>query len=220
MRYSHGLEYKVSKSGVAVLCGIGNCTDEHLVIPSDVEGYPIVGISDKAFARLSQIKSISLPSSVAYIGEQAFAWCHNLIEVRSFNICHIGKRAFMGCDKLSSLAFGNMLETVGEKAFAHCSALRAVAFPNSITRLGASAFEGCRNLCKICLSDNISVIENGTFYACGSLCKVILPTALEYIDEYAFAYCSSITEMNVSAKTVINQEAFFECGVSKNGKAS
>lgn len=215
MRYSHGLEYRVSKSGVAVLCGIGNCFDEHIVIPSSVEGYAIVGIGEKAFARCLQVKSVTLPSSICFVSDNAFAWCRNLTEVNAHDISEIGNRAFMGCDALASVSFGDRLERIGEKAFAYCPSLISVALPDSLTRLGVAAFEGCRNLTEISLSDNLSIIENSTFYACDSLGKVNLPSHLEFIDEYAFAYCSSIGEMDIPTKTVINRDAFFESNLIK-----
>ena len=215
MRYSHGLEYKVSKSGVAVLCGIGNCFDEHIVIPSSVEGYTVVGVSEKAFARCLQVKSVTLPSSICFVGDNAFAWCRNLKKVNARGLSEIGSRAFMGCDALTDVSFGDQIEKIGEKAFAYCPSLISVTLPDSLTRLGSAAFEGCRNLSEISLSDNLAIIENSTFYACDNLYKISLPSGLEFIDEYAFAYCSSIGEMNIPTKTVINREAFFESNLIK-----
>ena len=213
MRYSHGLEYTVSKDGVAVLCGIGNCTDEHIVIPPEVDGFTVVGVENKAFYR-SQIKSIELPSSVRFIRSQAFAWCRQLVEVKALNISEIGDRAFMGCDKLLNISFGNRLESIGQKSFAYCPSLLSIALPNSLTRLGSASFEGCRNLERICLSDNISIIENGTFYACGNLRQIIFPSKLEFIDEFAFAYCTSLSKLEFPKNTVVNRDAFFECAVT------
>jgi hypothetical protein len=215
MRYSHGLEYRVSKSGVAVLCGVGNCFDEHIVIPSSVEGYTVVGVSEKAFARCLQVKSVTLPSSICFVGDNAFAWCRNLKEVNARGLSEIGSRAFMGCDALTDVSFGDQIEKIGEKAFAYCPSLISVTLPDSLTRLGAAAFEGCRNLAEISLSDNLAIIENSTFYACDNLYKISLPSGLEFIDEYAFAYCSSIGEMNLPTKTVINRDAFFESNLIK-----
>ncbi len=217
MRISYGLEYVVMKNGVAVLRGIGNCLDEHIIVPSSVQGYPVVGVAEKAFARSTQIKSVVLPKSVEFIEPQAFAWCRELVEITS-NASEIGDRAFMGCDRLAKIDFGENLERIGEKAFGYCPALISVALPDSLTRLGSAAFEGCRNLAEISLSDNLLVIESSTFYACDSLSKVILPPILEFIDELAFAYCASIDELNIPATTVINREAFFESNL--NRKAS
>lgn len=220
MRVSYGLEYLVTKSGVAILRGIGNCLDEHIVVPSSVQGYPVVGVAEKAFARSTQIKSIILPESVSFIEPQAFAWCRELISI-TLNVSEIGDRAFMGCDRLAKIDLGERLEQIGEKAFAYCPALISVALPETVCRLGSASFEGCRNLNKISLSDGIKMIENGTFYACDKLRRVELPSKLEYVDEYAFAYCISLLEMNIPSRTVINNDAFFECGrICGDGRVS
>ena len=142
MRVSYGLEYMVMKNGVAVLRGIGNCLDEHIVIPSSVRGYPVVGIAEKAFSRSSQIRSVTLPESVRFIESQAFAWCRELTEINLTRITDIGERAFMGCDKLSHIDFGKSVELIGEKAFAYCPAITSVMLPETVIRLGAASFEG------------------------------------------------------------------------------
>ena len=221
MRASQGLEYRVNEYGVAVLCGIGCCTDEHIIVASDFEGYAVKEIAEKAFCRVDRIKSVSIPSSVTIIGDQAFSWCRSLVRINATDVEKIGDRAFMGCEKLTSFSFGFKLEEIGEKAFAYCSSILAAALPDSVCSIGKSAFEGCRNIGKIYVSDNVSVIESGTFYSCDKLRKVILPSDLEYIDEYAFAYCISLLDMDIPHKTVINKDAFFECGnLSRDGKVS
>ncbi len=210
MRRSHGLEYKLSDNGAAVLCGIGSCESDFIYVPESVDGFTVIGVEKKAFCRCEQIKGVVLPSSVKYIAAQAFAWCRNLESIVLDGAVEIKDRAFIGCDKLSKVKFGSALEAIGEKAFAHCPAVTEAQFPDSLELLGSGAFEGCRNLRSVSLSDNVRVIENGTFYGCTSLQKVSLPENLEYIDEYAFAYCISIADMNIPSKTVINCEAFFE----------
>lgn len=211
MTSSTGLDFSISSQNEAYLCGIGNCTDENVVVPSSINGYMVVGVTEKAFERNDTIKSIILPSSVESIGKMAFAWCRNLENVRIEGVIHIENRAFMGCDRLQNVVLGDYLETVGEKAFSYCSALAILSLPRHTVSVGSAAFEGCRSLRKISLPNSIKTIENSTFYACTSLRSVKLSNQLEYIDEYAFAYCISITEMNLSPKTVINNEAFFEC---------
>ena len=221
MNISRGLEYTVIENGVAILRGIGNCLDEHIVVPSTVQGYPVVGVAEKAFERNDVIKSITLPCSVENIGKMAFAWCRNLESVRAEGVICIDNRAFMGCDRLQILAFGDYLETIGDKVFSYCAFLTSLTLPRHTETIGTAAFEGCRNLKKIILPSAVKIIENSTFYACTSLWSVKLPNHLEYIDEYAFAYCISITEMNLSPKTVVNNDAFFECGkLLGDGKVS
>lgn len=217
-KVSKGLEYSLLDGGVAVLAGIGYCENEHITVPSVVSGFPVVGVTEKAFCKALQVKSITLPASVKFIDSQAFAWCHELESVAFEGVLEIGERAFMGCDKLTDIDFGDELEIVGEKAFAYCPALTSVKLPDSVSSVQPSAFEGCRNLRTVTLSDHIKMIENGTFYGCTSLRQVQLPRRLEYVDEYAFAYCTGLTEMLIPSRTVLNKDAFFECGnLSRNG---
>lgn len=211
--FSSGLEYEILADGNAVICGIGSCKDSNILIPRYINrNIQVVGIADKAFFKSKQIKSIKLPSSVSYIGNSAFAWCHNLISIHAPAITSIADRAFMGCDLLCVADIGNDLTSIGEKAFAYCTTITNINLPDHVHSIGVSAFEGCRNLRCISLPEDLKIIENGIFYACTSLRKVDLPKKLEYIDEYAFAYCVSINELNIPKRTVINNDAFYECG--------
>ena len=81
--------------------------------------------------------------------------------------------------------------------------------------MGASVFEGCRNLKTVSLPQNLKIIANSTFYACTALERVIMPQALAYVDELAFAYCIALEYPVIPEKTVINRDAFFECGNRK-----
>lgn len=211
MTSSKGLEFVINSQNEAYLCGIGTCTDENVVVPSSFNGCMVVGVAEKAFERNDLIKSVILPFSVENIEKMAFAWCRNLESIRMEGVIDIKNRAFMGCDSLKNVVFGDYLQFIDDKAFSYCSALERIELPRHVGSIGTAAFEGCRNLKKISLPNSVKVIENSTFYACTSLRSVKLSNQLEYIDEYAFAYCISITEMNLSPKTVINNEAFFEC---------
>lgn len=217
MTSSKGLEFVINSQNEAYLCGIGTCTDENVVVPSSYNGCMVVGVAEKAFERNDFVKSVTLPFSVESIEKMAFAWCRKLESIRMEGVIDIKNRAFMGCDSLKSVSLGDYLQIIDDKAFSYCSALERIDLPRHIGSIGTAAFEGCRNLKKISLPNSLKVIENSTFYACTSLKYVKLPNQLEYIDEYAFAYCISILEINIPSNTVINSEAFFECG---NRKAS
>ena len=219
--FSYGFEYKATEKKEIIICGIGNCRDENLVIPRlNENGLKIVGIADEAFIRCNKIKSVSLPKSVVFIGNSAFAWCPNLERIELNSVISIDSRAFMGCDKLNQVNLGKNLSYIGEKAFAYCPNLNSIEIPKTALKIGASAFEGCRSLVKANLPESLKLIENGVFYACTSLRQINLPKKLEYIDEYAFAYCVSINYIDIPQHTVINKDAFFECGINSLNKVS
>lgn len=220
MKVSCGLDFILVEDGKAYISGVGSCTDEHLVIPSTYNGFPVVGICEKAFCRNNRIKSVALPCSVAHIADQAFAWCRNLEKVQFSAVEEIGNRAFTGCDKLVSVITGDFLTYIGDKAFAYCPAINSVTLPDSLRTIGISAFEGCRGLNSITLSNRIKVIESGTFYACENLRQIKIPHDLSYIDDLAFAYCTSLSDVCLPSHTLVNTNAFFECENILNNKVS
>lgn len=219
MNLSQGLDIKII-DGEAYVCGIGSCSDEHLVIPCSYNGTPVVGICEKAFCRNGNIKSVTLPCSVLYVEDQAFSWCRSLEKLQFSAVVRIGDRAFMGCDMLSEVALGDFIQSIGEKAFSYCSSVRSVSLPDSTLLVGASAFEGCRSLSEFSFSNRVKIIESGTFYACENLRRVKVPRDLAYIDDLAFAYCISLNDFCLPMQAIVNGNAFFECGNILNNKVS
>lgn len=53
----------------------------NVVIPSQIEGYPVTVIDETCFDYDDEIESVEIPNSVTFIGGWAFAGCHNLKEV-------------------------------------------------------------------------------------------------------------------------------------------
>ena len=147
----------------------------------------IIGIAERSFQVSEDFTALGIPDSVKYIGVRAF-----------YN------------SKLTNLSIGKGVEVIGEKAFAYCPSLTSISLPDSLEALGASAFDGCRNLKSVSLPKSLKSIESGTFYACCELSSINIPENLGYIDEFAFAYCISLENFTLSARTIINQYAFFE----------
>jgi len=52
-----------------------------VVIPSSIDGMPVVSIGDFAFLFCDQITSVSIPSTVTKLGELAFAHCSSLVSI-------------------------------------------------------------------------------------------------------------------------------------------
>ena len=213
-KISLGLEYDIVKNGAVIIRSIGSCEDKDIVIPEFIDGKTVVGIANGAFAR-SDIKSVALPYSLSVIGKNAFAFCAKLECISAFGVSEIGDRAFMGCDSLTDIGLSSKIKRIGDKCFAYCPSLTTAHLPDSISEMGRSVFEGCRNLIYASLPQGINIIESGTFYACQNLSRVVVPEHLEYIDEYAFAYCISLSDITISKATVVNRDAFFECGQRK-----
>ncbi len=188
---SLGLAYAVNPDGKTfMVAGIGNCTDEDIIIPENFCGYHVTTVADGAFMRCKTIKSVTLPDTIAAVDSQAFAFCDNLINI--------------------TLPEG--LLQIGEKAFGYCQNLESISVPQSVINIGKSAFEGCYELKSIILPDSLKKIEDGLFASCLNLKTISLPDGLESIGDFAFENCTSLQSIVIpSGVTKIGKRAFNGC---------
>ena len=156
-----------------------------IVIPSEITiGFfdiPVVGIDDHAFENdypyfddpSCTITSITIPNSVTWIGEEAFANCTALKSVNIPNsVMTIRSNAFTGCTALTSITFPGSLTAIGEGVFSNCTGLTSLVIPNTILTIGARAFYGCSGLKSVILSSKLSDIGDRAFYDCNNLTTV------------------------------------------------
>lgn len=65
-----------------------------VVVPSKVDGVPVMVVGAKAFYRVAKLESIWLPDSIVTLEEESFYWCSKLKQVRfSQGLRSIGKGA-------------------------------------------------------------------------------------------------------------------------------
>ena len=90
-------EYSVNNGTITIMGYLG--TEYDVVIPSTVDGLPVVAIGEDAF-RGARVTSISIPSSVKTIDWFAFAQCTSLKEITiPFSVTSISYGAFDYCPK-------------------------------------------------------------------------------------------------------------------------
>ena len=96
-----------------------------------IEGLPVTTIGLRSFEGISVI-SITIPDSVASIGDAAFEACTGLTSVNlPDSLTAIGQSTFRDCASLTSVAIGNGVSSIAGAAFAGCTILTAVYFPGS-----------------------------------------------------------------------------------------
>lgn len=95
----------------------------------------------------TNIKSISLPSSIKRLTRNAFTRTQiKSIELPS-SLEYIGEGAFSNCGELRKIAIPAAVDTLHGGAFAECSKLYEVSLPeNSSLKCLGNAFAGCTNL--------------------------------------------------------------------------
>ena len=95
-------------------------------------------------AYLGADSSVTIPSSVTSIGNDAFYNNKNLTSVTiPSSVTSIGNNAFYYCSNLRSVTFesGSQLTSIGSEAFS-ISGLTSITIPSGVTSIGNSAFRG------------------------------------------------------------------------------
>jgi len=128
-----------TKDGTKLVQYAVGSTAASFVVPNGV-----TEICANAFSSCSSLKNITLPDSLAVIGEYAFAWCSSLTDVVvPDGVTEIGDGAFRNCSALKSVTLGESVESIGEYAFTYCKAITNITIPDSVAHIGASAFYNC-----------------------------------------------------------------------------
>ena len=115
------LENATGSSGV--FSGCGKLTTVEFQTPSKLKT-----INASSFFNASGLQSISLPSTVEEIGDEAFGQCQGLktINLNETALRRLGKNAFMSCSNLTNIKLPATVETIGDYAFSGCAVLESV----------------------------------------------------------------------------------------------
>lgn len=223
--YDNMLLYSIDSDAVSITgCLEGVC--EELVIPSEIEGLPVVRITSTAFTNCSFIKTVSVPASVQEIETGAFAKCTNLFAINvdndnpaysSYNGILLDKygacllRCPGGIDD-SQFEFPENVSFIAGTAFQGCVNIVDIIIPETVSDIGVNTFAGCISLQRIVLPSSINQIGSDMFNGCSNLSDIILPEKLEYIGERAFLGCTSLSDIILPENlTELSDQSFSGC---------
>ncbi|MBE5774897.1 MAG: hypothetical protein E7337_13355 [Clostridiales bacterium] len=161
----------------------------NLVIPAEVNSYPVTAISAGAFANCLTLKKVVLPESMRIIGESAFFECLNLKNV-DFNhgLEEIYSAAFYKCESLERVWLPDSLTVLGEYAFSECSSVKQVRLSYGLTELPKYVFLYNKALKHIRIPDSITKFAADCFFGCG-LETIVIPASVTSIGEWEFYGC-------------------------------
>lgn len=97
----------------------------------------------------------------------------------------IGEWAFQGCGALTSVTFGDVLETIGEYAFDSTN-IRVFQFPDSVTEIGGNAIWRNYSITSVHLPAGLKEIARSMFSCATRLEMLTLPESLRTIGYQAF----------------------------------
>ena len=206
-------------------------TVKNVLIPAQIDGVTIVGISPRIFYNsysniTSPLTAVSIPNTVEEIGEGAFEHCTALSTLR--------------------FAPGSRLSTIGGRAFYRCSSITSLTIPDSVQSIGDEAFYELGNLKYLTMSGELDTtgwlstsysdryqLETLTLtgqYVCKGIKnthdwgddwrsipgrnakKVILSEGITEISDGAFSNCSKIEQVVFpSSLKAIGEYAFDDC---------
>ena len=124
-----------------------NGTETNLVIPSQINGYTVVGIGDLDLLGddTDTVESVVVPDTVKYI--ETFAYYPNTAYYVSSltkvtlpeGLETIGDNAFASAPGLSEINLPSTLKSIGERAFMNCN-IDNFTIPAGVEYIGANAF--------------------------------------------------------------------------------
>ena len=207
-----------------------------------------IGIADYAFYKRANFNTVTIPESLKYIGEAAFAECSglNIVDINKFcELEEIPDYAFYKCESLvdiilpstvtsigrsafykSGLMIANIVrdvESIGDYAYYGCEKLKTVNFEavgNKLKSIGNYAFGGASSLETIALPDGVTTLGNNVFTRCTSLKQVELGNSLTSMGSAVFASCTSLKEVALpSTLKQLPERTFYKCSALTTVKA-
>ena len=163
-----GIYYNITNSSakeVEVTAKSSHYDDRYsgsVVIPATVTynktTYKVTSIGEKAFNWCSDLTSVTIPESVASIGENAFSMSGLTTVTIPKSVTSIGASAFSGCTGLTSVTLSEGVTSIGEGAFMGCLKTRkpcrsttndsSVSAPRATGAMAAAAIR-INNVCFI-----------------------------------------------------------------------
>ncbi len=161
------------------------------------------------------IKKVVIKKGITSITSYAFNDCENLTSVTiPSTVKTIGDEAFSGT-ALTSVSIPNGVKSIGNSAFRHIATLKKANIPASVTSMEPWVFAET-GLTDVTISNGVKTLAKGTFYDCNYLEKVTIPSSVTTIENQVFEYCDILKSVKIpyGVKT-IGDYAFCDCAKLK-----
>jgi hypothetical protein len=195
----------ITNNGQITITGYNGTPPALLVIPSTNNGFPVTAIAPSAFF-YGALTSVSIPSTVTNIGDQAFVGDYGLTSINVdpantfysslggvlFNYSQTRLVAYPISATNTSYVIPSTVTSIGDNAFTG-STLTNVTIPSSVTIIEGGAFTGCVELASVAIPNNVISIGSGAFINDSSLTNASIPASVTNIGDGAFYNCARLT---------------------------
>lgn len=148
-----------------------------------------------AFRQCKRLKSITIGDCEKILGF-AFEDC---VEVRNItlpnSISYIGESIFKGCSLLENVNIPNQVEIIEAQSFLNCTSLNSLTIPDSVKAIDHTAFDGTPARIEITL-DGITYIDGWVVDVDASLTEISLSADIRGICNNVFDDCRGLIKIN------------------------
>ncbi len=135
------LRYTIDNEEVTITGCITDAEGE-MIIPEEIEGYPVRIIGKQAFWRCSKITKVVIPGGVEKLDAYAFSDCSKLKDVIISNgVVEIGVCAFDGCRELVEITIPESVTTIKSNAFEN-TGITSIKIPKNVSVIGGTGAIG------------------------------------------------------------------------------
>lgn len=167
-------------------------------------------IGDNAFQNSSGYATINLPNTLSTIGEFVFAGSSlSSISLSSTLVSVISKNAFDGAASLTTVNLPTSgLLTIDDYAFQNCAMLSTMAIPSSLKTIGIRAFAGCIAYTSISLNSGLTTIGNNAFQGTTAT-SITIPATVISLGNDLFSGTTTLETITMPNGTGFNYQQIF-----------
>lgn len=179
-------------------------TREHVLIPSEIGGFPVTMLADKAFYE-KHVTTVVVPDSVTEIGEACFSGDNYLVSLTlPDGLAELPPIALESCYSLMDFELPKGLKTIGAGALQAIFYLTHLTIPAGVTDIEQMNFLMMHGLEEVSVAEGSTSFtydaENGLlmtadkarllhcFFHLAPQKEIILPEGMKTIDPFAFHY--------------------------------
>lgn len=199
-------------------------TEENVVIPATIGGYPVKRVSYMAFSRIDTMKTLTISEGIEYLSGWSVYCCNNLEEIylpkslkdcgAAFTFSRTGgmlQNIYLAEDNeylkmYDGVLYSSDLKAI--KAYPVGDQREILTIANGVEDIDGDIFRGSSNLKEVRIPDSVECISSWAFSGCTSLEKINIPESCTFLGQYLFEM-SKISSIHIPASVQTVQMACF-----------